>query len=141
MRWSISRCLWFYAATGPGHNIVNITLSDACGGGGGSALSHPLTIIMRATFCNNWEKKFFIGTLLHEWFHIFGLAHMHRRTDTQLYVKINYENIDPNFKYNFTPCNECSTYGPYECGSIMHYPKVICFKLNTIFFWLQIFLH
>ena len=116
----------FYETDGPGHNIVAMELGDACGAGGGSALNFPRIIKMNSKPCEDWQKKGFRGTFLHEWFHIFGLAHMHRRKDRNDYVRVINDNIQPDerSRRQFEPCEECSIYGPYECESIMHYYRV-----------------
>ena len=83
---------------------------------------------MKRTFCTDKQKQAFRSTLLHEWFHILGLSHIHKRKDSYLYVKIHKNRIEDGKYYNFNPCKKCLTYGPYECESIMHYKKVIFFN-------------
>ena len=59
--------------------------------------------------------------IAHELGHTVGLYHEHQRTDRDSYVTIDLDNIPPNqhfayIKYPFTLT------GPYDLGSIMHYP-------------------
>jgi len=120
-----TRCLYFYERDGPGHKNVNIKLNNACGYGGGSAWFAPPTLTMGSKCCNYQQEGYFKGTFLHEWFHIFGIAHMQKRTDRDRYVKIHENNMKPGWdiKFQFYPCTGCPIYGPYECESIMHYDE------------------
>ncbi|CAF3307285.1 unnamed protein product [Rotaria sp. Silwood2] len=67
-----------------------------------------------------------IGTIQHELLHILGFYHEQSRPDRDLYVLIQWENIEKNGiknfeKYNQAVVNDLQT--PYDYGSIMHYPQ------------------
>ena len=68
--------------------------------------------------------------MTHELFHSLGIAHHHERIDRDLYIKINWLNIElPSwlqFKWNpfYLPDDI-----PYDCQSIMHYGS-FAFALN-----------
>ncbi|VDO83028.1 unnamed protein product [Heligmosomoides polygyrus] len=62
----------------------------------------------------------------HELMHVIGLWHEHMRADRDQYIKVNYNNIPPNYWSQFekvTPY-EATTYDvPYDYKSVMHYGK------------------
>lgn len=64
----------------------------------------------------------------HELGHVAGLAHEHQRCDRDSYVRILWQNVDPNLAGNFDklcPAQGWTTtahgYAPYDQNSIMHY--------------------
>lgn len=63
-----------------------------------------------------------IGLITHELFHTLGISHLQERADRDLYVSINWFNIQLfslfNFKWNPFYAAEGI---PYDCDSIMHY--------------------
>ena len=54
-----------------------------------------------------------------------GLKHEHNRKDRNDYVKVYWNNIDPDEYDNFRKCDDigvrCEEYGEYDYNSIMHY--------------------
>ncbi|XP_073244758.1 zinc metalloproteinase nas-15-like [Porites lutea] len=64
--------------------------------------------------------------MTHELGHAIGFWHEQSRPDRDNYLKIHWENIDENMKYNFkkkVQGSEVVDYGvPYDYASIMHYP-------------------
>jgi Astacin (Peptidase family M12A) len=66
------------------------------------------------------------GHTLHELGHCIGFLHEHQRVDRDLYIIIHWENIWPEYKFNFSaennPLIKESSY-PYDFDSIMHYPE------------------
>lgn len=65
-----------------------------------------------------------IGTVIHELLHVCGFYHEQNRYDRDLYVEINWENIDEDKKSNFKKVdNETITiFGTdYDYRSVMHY--------------------
>lgn len=64
------------------------------------------------------------GVIQHELIHAIGFWHEQSRTDRDIYVRINYENIDDSQKHNFDKQETNSLNVPYDYSSVMHYgPK------------------
>lgn len=61
------------------------------------------------------------GTILHELGHVLGNWHEHQRFDRDTYVTIDLNNVPGNARGNFTRTGFAPA-GPYDFGSIMHYP-------------------
>ena len=62
--------------------------------------------------------------IYHEIFHSLGMRHEHTRPDRNEHIKVNWDNIDPDFQHDFY-INDHHLYDieeyPYETRSIMHY--------------------
>jgi hypothetical protein len=69
-----------------------------------------------------------VGSIIHELGHTIGLWHEHCRHDRDLFVTIDFTNIEDGCEDNFTKDSICGTttstvdVGTYDYGSIMHYP-------------------
>lgn len=64
------------------------------------------------------------GHVLHELGHCLGLLHEHQRPDRDLYVEVVWDNIWPEFEFNFEIKNNPlirEEEFPYDYNSIMHY--------------------
>ena len=72
----------------------------------------------------------FFGQATHELGHAAGLWHEQSREDRDEFVRIVWENVDPAQRHNFDQhITDGDDVGPYDYGSIMHYPPV-SFSIN-----------
>ena len=71
----------------------------------------------------------FSGTVIHEVIHSLGFWHEHQRPDRDDFIDINFNNIQNDFKHNFT-VRAGDIITPYDFTSIMHYsPRA--FNINS----------
>jgi hypothetical protein len=64
-----------------------------------------------------------VGVIAHEIGHTLGLHHEHTRPDRDTYVNIIWGNIRPGMEDQFYTLTYGTKVGPYDDGSIMHYPS------------------
>ena len=63
------------------------------------------------------------GNTIHEFLHAAGMWHEQSREDRNSFVKVNFENITAGREHNFNQhITDGDDVGPYDYGSIMHYP-------------------
>lgn len=68
--------------------------------------------------------------IVHELLHALGFQHMHTAVERDNYININWNNIEPEYKYAFDKIAKDGLFGtPYEYDSIMHY-KPYGFAIN-----------
>ncbi|XP_033962406.1 high choriolytic enzyme 1-like [Pseudochaenichthys georgianus] len=63
------------------------------------------------------------GTVQHEINHALGFHHEQTRSDRDSYVRINWQNINPQMAYNFERHDTDNLNTPYDYSSIMHYGR------------------
>ncbi|KAF3833105.1 hypothetical protein F7725_026770 [Dissostichus mawsoni] len=63
------------------------------------------------------------GTIQHEINHALGFQHEQTRSDRDSYVRINWQNINPQMAYNFKRHATNNLNTPYDYTSIMHYGR------------------
>lgn len=70
------------------------------------------------------------GSTIHEIGHVVGLWHEQSREDRDLFVTINWANIQPGTEHNFNQhITDGDDVGAYDFGSIMHYSRT-AFSVN-----------
>ncbi|KAG7240283.1 hypothetical protein INR49_027094 [Caranx melampygus] len=63
------------------------------------------------------------GIIQHELLHALGFYHEHTRSDRDMYVRINWENINKYFVFNFQKMDTDNLNTPYDYSSVMHYGR------------------
>ncbi|XP_042342178.1 high choriolytic enzyme 1-like [Plectropomus leopardus] len=71
----------------------------------------------------NRQGCLYHGIIQHEINHALGFQHEQTRSDRDYYVRINWENIDPQMAYNFYKQSTNNLNTPYDYSSIMHYGR------------------
>ncbi|KAH8352284.1 hypothetical protein KR084_003148 [Drosophila pseudotakahashii] len=113
----------------------------------GKERSKALVITSRGTGCNSvylgfrnrvqvvnlqvyplGEGCFRIGSIIHELLHVLGFEHQHVASNRDEYVRIKWENINPEYKVNFVNDDNSTSWHDfgegYDYESLMHYiPK------------------
>ena len=65
----------------------------------------------------SWSSIF---TIVHEIGHALGIHHEHQRSDRDLYVYVDFDNIQDDYEHNFIVL-ETENIGEYDFDSLMHY--------------------
>uniref|UniRef100_A0A3P8VLJ3 Metalloendopeptidase n=1 Tax=Cynoglossus semilaevis TaxID=244447 RepID=A0A3P8VLJ3_CYNSE len=71
----------------------------------------------------NKQGCLYHGIIQHEINHALGFQHEQTRSDRDYYVRINWENINPQMAYNFYKQSTNNLNTPYDYSSIMHYGR------------------
>ncbi|MDX9730483.1 MAG: M12 family metallopeptidase [Bdellovibrionales bacterium] len=72
-------------------------------------------------YLNLAEGCWYEPTVLHEIGHALGLMHEHQRPDRDQYIKLNLDNVTPEYHYAFTRFASMNEAEEYDFLSIMHY--------------------
>ncbi|KAF1376440.1 hypothetical protein PFLUV_G00211520 [Perca fluviatilis] len=64
-----------------------------------------------------------LGIIQHELLHALGFYYEHTRSDRDNYIKINWDNIDQDFVYDFQKQDTNNLNTTYDYSSIMHYGR------------------
>lgn len=73
------------------------------------------------------------ATIQHEMYHALGFVHEHVRPDRDDHIKINFQNVDPEYIGEFEIETGADTMGiPYDFDSIMHYDEYAWSKGNGL---------
>ncbi|XP_042359235.1 low choriolytic enzyme-like [Plectropomus leopardus] len=63
------------------------------------------------------------GIIQHELLHALGFYHEHNRSDRDQHVRIDWDNVNEYFVYNFQKKNTNNLNTPYDYSSVMHYGR------------------
>ncbi|CAL8404404.1 unnamed protein product [Boreogadus saida] len=63
------------------------------------------------------------GTVQHELLHVLGFNHEQTRSDRDKYIRVAWENIIDDQKYNFNKLNTLNQGTPYDYSSVMQYER------------------
>ena len=110
--------LWFKPTTNFSENYISIQNEDTgCHAEVGTPVFGDGTIVNIGPKCKSF------GVITHELLHAAGLWHEQSRSDRDLYVKINFNNIIPDERYNFEKEDGLFSkdIGEYNFSSLMHY--------------------
>jgi hypothetical protein len=108
--------LWYRPTTNVGSGHISIIHGDGCYSGIGEPFFGDGRTVSLGPGCNSQ------GVIIHELLHAAGLFHEQSRDDRDNYVKILWDNIQPDEKHNFekAPWYAKDIKG-YNFSSIMHY--------------------
>ncbi|KAM4602454.1 high choriolytic enzyme 1-like [Polymixia lowei] len=98
------------------YDYISIENRDGCFSSLGKAGGRQVLSINR-------QGCLFHGIIQHEIIHALGFQHEQTRSDRDRYVRINWENINPQMAYNFYKGNTNNLDTPYDYSSIMHYGR------------------
>ncbi|OQV20051.1 putative High choriolytic enzyme 1 [Hypsibius exemplaris] len=62
-----------------------------------------------------------VGVVVHESLHAMGFNHEQCRSDRDQYIKVNLDNIQPEYRFAYDKLNTNNLKTPYDYKSIMHY--------------------
>ena len=68
----------------------------------------------------NWDYRFIMA---HELGHALGYWHEQSRADRDIFIQVNFGNIQPGMEFNFWLRVLGGEYGPYDFDSVMHYNR------------------
>uniref|UniRef100_A0A3Q1FIE0 Metalloendopeptidase n=1 Tax=Acanthochromis polyacanthus TaxID=80966 RepID=A0A3Q1FIE0_9TELE len=77
----------------------------------------------------NRQGCLYHGIIIHELIHALGFQHEQTRSDRDSYVRINWQNMNPQMGNNFQKQNTNNLNTPYDYSSIMHYGRT-AFSIN-----------
>ncbi|KAM3599073.1 uncharacterized protein V6R79_026366 [Siganus canaliculatus] len=117
----LETCVRFVPRTGQ-NNYINIQKGRGCSSFVGRFVGGSQSLSL-ASGC------VYTGIIQHELIHALGFWHEQSRTDRDIYVKINYENIKDRKQHNFKKHETNNLNVPYDYSSVMHY-RATAFSKN-----------
>lgn len=78
-------------------------------------------VVVRTNYGDNCAQR--VHAVAHELGHALGFRHEHQRGDRDDYVTVDLANVQENALANFNLLPNAPLVGPYDFGSIMHYPR------------------
>ncbi|UJR07801.1 hypothetical protein I4U23_012083 [Adineta vaga] len=112
-------CVRFIPRTDSHPNYVRVLSKTGCWSGVGMSWQGGLQeLSLDRSGCMTKD------TVIHEFLHALGFNHEQTRPDRNQYIKVLYENVQPDQKHNYdiSPAAAIQSAGlPYDFNSIMHY--------------------
>ena len=134
--WAEVSCVNFQQVTSapPDRHYVSITVDTDAAGNPSGCLANPVGLPENAHTPSTISvggcpsNKLPLGSIVHEFGHVLGLAHTQMRPDRHDYIRINPNVIKAGYEPNFVLApygfdGSDGAYSPYDYGSIMHYTK------------------
>ncbi|XP_076612187.1 low choriolytic enzyme-like [Chaetodon auriga] len=72
------------------------------------------------------------GVIQHELLHSMGFYHEHTRSDRDQYIKIDWDNVNNYFIFNFKKKESDALNTPYDYSSVLHYGRTAFAKTGTV---------
>jgi hypothetical protein len=114
-----------YTAAGenPGFIAFYAEMKDGVDGGAPFVGALPYAVGLKPLAKTTFTGHCSAGATIHEIGHAMGLFHEQTRHDRDQFVKINWENVTPETRFNFEKHSKTvgTDTGPYDFDSIMHY--------------------
>uniref|UniRef100_A0A336MXK2 Metalloendopeptidase n=1 Tax=Culicoides sonorensis TaxID=179676 RepID=A0A336MXK2_CULSO len=124
-------CVRFIPYAGQNDTYIEFIKAQGCGSQVGYRPNQDLPLqVAYNDYCLSIR-----GAIQHELLHVTGLFHEQCRPDRDNYIKVIWDNIQPQFRRNFIkgPDNYVTTFGlDYDYKSLMHYPRNAFSKRSTL---------
>ncbi|XP_060695153.1 astacin-like metalloendopeptidase [Hemiscyllium ocellatum] len=109
-------CVKFYYKRRNDQNYVNVQPGPACYSSVGFGRNARI-LSLKNPHCVHF------GVISHEFLHAIGFQHEQSRSDRDLYIRILWENISDDLKYNFNKLDTNNLGTKYDYGSVMQYGR------------------
>jgi hypothetical protein len=103
---------------------VLVVIDESSPGCWASPAGYPLSVGAQESRINlqACRESYNLGNVLHEFNHVLGVAHEHKRADRGQYIQIKWQNIEDDWVAQYTVDGQTHQGEAYDYGSIMHYP-------------------